>query len=473
MTFERAISPTWLRRAGLPVIAVLFGLVCVGVLSGTARAHEVSGTEFDAPLPLGPLLAGSGATVALTAAWLAAAESAPAPRTSTRRFLAVSAARWSRLRAIGAVLFTGGFLGIIAAGLVGRQVPNENFATVFTWGVWIHGLGFVAIVVGSPWSAIAPWRLVYRGLAALEGREIALYPSSRIPDAAWPALVGFLVLVGIVENLTVVPRSPRLTVVVISVYAFAMLAGSILFGRSWFQRADPLEVLYELLGRVSPITVSRGEDAVALSFRTPWEAATRPVADLSIVAFVVAMVYTVSFDGFVETRSFQSVLFAVRDSLGIGAGASLLLYLVGFCAFVTVFLVACWGCERLVTGKGDWRSPAERFAPTVIPIAAAYEVAHNYPFVIRSAGQAVTSAIRLLSPDREPINPLWWLSLPQFWASQVVLIVVGHVVAVVAAHHVAVDRYGSNADVGHLPMVAVMVGYTVLSLWIISRPVIS
>lgn len=472
MTFTRAILPTSVGRTGLPVTTVLFGLFCIRGLSGTARAHQVSGTEFEAPLPLGLLLAGAGVTVALTAAWLAAAGSTPHRGIPTRRILKVSASRWSKLRTVGAVLFTITVSIVVIAGLVGRQVPNENFATVFTWGVWIHGLGLVAILVGSPWSALAPWRLAYRGLTALEGRKIAVY-SEAIPNTAWPALVGFLVLIGIVENLTVIPRSPRLTAVVVVAYAFSMLAGSILFGPNWVSRADPLEVLYDLLERVSPITASRDGSTVILSLRMPWHALVQPVVDLSIVGFVVAMVFTVSFDGFVETRAFQSVLFTVRGLLGTGPTTSLLLYLIGFCGFVAAFAVACWGCERLGTGQHDWRSATEHFAPTVIPIAAAYELAHNYPFVLRSVGRALTLVIRLASPDRGSIDPIWWLSVPQFWASQVVLIVLGHVVAVVAAHHVAVDRYGQRANLGHLPMVATMVGYTILSLWIISRPVIT
>ncbi|MFC6732932.1 hypothetical protein [Haladaptatus sp. GCM10025893] len=55
------------------------------------------------------------------------------------------------------------------------------------------------------------------------------------------------------------------------------------------------------------------------------------------------------------------------------------------------------------------------------------------------------------------------------------LIIVGHVVAVVAAHGVAIRRYAtpSLARRSHVPLVALMVGYTVLSLWIISRPVVT
>lgn len=75
----------------------------------------------------------------------------------------------------------------------------------------------------------------------------------------------------------------------------------------------------------------------------------------------------------------------------------------------------------------------------------------------------------------DPIAVLDWLSLPAFWGSQVLLVVVGHIVAVVAAHAVAVERSPTLAAARrtHLPLVVLMVGYTVLSLWIISRPVVS
>ena len=102
-------------------------------------------------------------------------------------------------------------------------------------------------------------------------------------------------------------------------------------------------------------------------------------------------------------------------------------------------------------------------------------MAHNYPYVIRNLGQLVVISIQWISPDVESVSLLGWLSLPVFWGSQVILIVVGHVIAVVAAHYVAVRRYDSPAAArrGHLPLVVLMVGYTVLSLWIISQPVVS
>jgi Zn-dependent protease len=108
----------------------------------------------------------------------------------------------------------------------------------------------------------------------------------------------------------------------------------------------------------------------------------------------------------------------------------------------------------------------------VVPIAAAYEVAHNYPYVLRNAAALLDLSLAPLGLA-SGVEPLAWLSVPAFWGSQVVLVVFGHVVGVVAAHRVAVSRYGDRGIRAHLPLVVLMVGYTVLSLWVVSQPVVA
>jgi hypothetical protein len=179
----------------------------------------------------------------------------------------------------------------------------------------------------------------------------------------------------------------------------------------------------------------------------------------------VAAVYTLSFDGFVETPTYQALLFAGRDALGIGGAAAGVLYLVGLAAFLVVFALVV----RTTTLLDGPHAGAVAFAPTVVPIAAAYEVAHNYPYVLRNLGRLPGTL------GFGAVDPLGWLSVPLFWGSQVVLIVLGHVVAVAAAHRVAVGHTDTRRDalLAHAPIVVLMVGYTVLSLWIVSRPVVA
>jgi hypothetical protein len=461
--------------------------VAVALGPGVAHAHGVGGSRFDAPLPLSLLFVGAGATVALTALWLALTDRSAAT-SSTRVVLTVDARVIRGIRVVAGAVFFLGVMTALVAGTVGRQVAAENFATVFTWPVWFRGVALLAVLFGTPWPALSPWRALYRGLCRLEGDRVARYDyPPRL--GTWPALVGFLLLLGVVENLTVVPRSPSLTTALVAAYGLAMVGGAVLFGPTWFDRADPLGVLYRLLGRVSGVTVERtagGESVVAL--RPPWVGCLSPVRDVTTVAFVIGAVYTVSFDGFVGTRLYRTLLFGVRDTLGTGPPTSLLLYLVGLALFVGTFLAATVLGDVLggsVAPDGEvaadgglavgWRGAARAFAPTVLPIAAAYDVAHNYPYVVENTARLIAISVESLPGAAfGPLDPLGWLSLPAFWGSQVVLIVVGHVVAVVAAHRVAARRFPSRSAArrGHLPLVVVMIGYTVLSLWIVSRSVV-
>jgi hypothetical protein len=455
------MSRRW--QPALPA-ALLTVLVLAGT-AGVASAHGAVGGGIEAPMPLWLLYGGAGLTVAATAGWLAVGED--------RTELAVDRAVAVPPGVVRASVVGGRALGllalvaVVAGGLLGPQVRAENVATVLFWPVWLKGLGLVAILVGSPWPVVSPWATLYEGLSWLEGRELGrwAYPDSL---GVWPALAGFLVLVGVVENLTTVPRSPRLTATVVAAYALTMVVGALAFGRPWLRRADTFAVLYRLLARVSPLSAERERDRYRLAARAPWRACIRPVADRSVVAVAVAAVYTVSFDGLTETPEFQALLTALTGDGGPGPTA-VGLYLGGFALFLASYALAVWAVDR-IGGPTGWTSTATAFAGSVVPIAAAYEVAHTYPFVLRNLGTLVGLATGgALAPDLTA-----WLPVAGFWASQVGLVVGGHLVAVVAAHAVASDRYGRRAGRrAHAPLVVVMVGYTVLSLWIVSRPVVA
>jgi len=461
---------SWSIRGGFVVLVLALG-------PGVVSAHDVAGSRFNAPLPLSLLFGGAGATVVLTALWLAVTEQAEVSTDRRWQVLRVPA-RVGRLARQGIQsVFFAGVVAALVVGFLGRQVAAENFATLFTWSVWFRGVALLAILIGNPWQTLSPWRAIYRVLVRLEGQTFAVlgtYPSAL---GTWPAVAGFVMLIGVIENLTVIPRSPRLTTVIFTVYALAMIGGATLYGPAWLRRVDPLGVFYRLFGRVAAIDISNATDgAYRVSLRSPWYGCLRPVDSVPLVVFIITTVYTVSFDGFTNTRLFQRILFGMRDTLGTGAGTSVLLYVVGLVGFVCTFVLGSWTVERLGASAGhDWLDAAQWFAPTVLPIAAAYEVAHNYPYVIRNLEQLLVISIRWLRPQIGSFSPLEWLSLPVFWGSQVVLIVLGHVIAVIAAHYVAVKRYDSpvTARRGHLPLVVLMVGYTVLSLWIISQPVVS
>ena len=60
------------------------------------------------------------------------------------------------------------------------------------------------------------------------------------------------------------------------------------------------------------------------------------------------------------------------------------------------------------------------------------------------------------------------------WFTAVIAIVAGHTVAVYVAHVIAlrVLRERGKALMSQLPMLALMVSYTMISLWIVAQPII-
>ena len=61
-----------------------------------------------------------------------------------------------------------------------------------------------------------------------------------------------------------------------------------------------------------------------------------------------------------------------------------------------------------------------------------------------------------------------------FWYAAVTLIVLGHVIAVYIAHVAALRVFKNRqaALVSQIPMVALMVAYTMVSLWILAQPIV-
>lgn len=466
------IRPRTVGRA----LVILLGL---GLVATPASAHQFT-SRFDAPVPLGLLYLGAGATVFLSAILIARLDSTPSHHrvvgTVPRRLV-------NTLRRVGRVGFFVAFLAVLIHGFVGPRAPGRNVATLFTWSIWLKGAALLAVIAGSPWRVFSPWRTVYDSLCWIEGSEIRW---CRYPERLghWPAFLGFVLLVGVVENLTRIPRLPEETAVVVAAYGLVMLLGAFVFGRTWFKRADAMDVFYGLLGMVAPLTLRETDgNRVSIVARYPWQGCTAPVASRTAVAFVVAMVYTVTFDGFAQSPVYREIYFGTQETLGVGGTVSVLLYGLGLTAFVGGFMTVVTVVSRLLSeGRTRVETTTSRrvdsdggaavatplaLAPTLLPIAAGYEFAHNFSYVLTYAGRLPTVV------GGAAVDPLWWLSLPVFWGSQVLLIVGGHVIAVVTADAVVrrlapTDRW---AMVAHAPLLVLMVGYTVLSLWVVSLPV--
>jgi hypothetical protein len=188
---------------------------------------------------------------------------------------------------------------------------------------------------------------------------------------------------------------------------------------------------------------------------------------------------TTVFDGAKEGPLFASVLPHVQDffvSLGASKGTALQ------DAFVVGLLVAVLVVRGLyaigVAGmpRRDGVDVPAAFVHSLIPIAAAYVIAHYFSLLAYN-GQAL---LPLLSDPLGDGHDLFGtagrgidygvVSATAIWYVQVAALVTGHVAALVLAHDRALELYGSakQATRSQVVMLALMVAFTCLGLWLLS-----
>ncbi|WP_267642948.1 hypothetical protein [Haloarchaeobius amylolyticus] len=343
---------------------------------------------------------------------------------------------------------------------LGVEAPLRNLSILLVWVGWWAGYTMSVYLVGNTWPALNPFRTLARLLPSL-GRS---YPAG---VGAWPAVVGLLALV-FVEVVSPLADDPQLLAGVVAAYGLLTLAGAIVFGHeTWFERADPVSRVFEAYGRVAPL--SRTDDGLRL--RLPGMALSDAGEHRGAgeVAFVVALLWGTTYDGFVTTPAWGDI---ARAAVAAGVPA-LLVYLLTFLAGFGVFLGAYLLAARLARRTGNTylttRELALRFAPPLLAIAAGYHLAHYLGYFV-SLSLPLSQA--LANPFAPPLNPQQFV-LPA-WVGGLALafVLLGHLLAIWVAHAAAYDLFPSRLQAvrSQYPFIGVMVLYTMASLWIVAEP---
>ena len=418
-----------------------------------AAAHAF-GERYDLPLPLPLWLAAAGLSVALSFLVFALA----LRRGASYRARAVLRLR-PRLVAALRALSVCVFLVLIVAGLFGTQDPYRNLAPAFVWIAWWIGFTYLTALLGDLWSVLNPWN--------------TLYPAERfglrrpLPAAAgvWPATALLLAFawIEIVWEGNAVPANIAWLAIG---YSALTWGGMFVFGReAWLRSGEMFTIYFGLLARLAPGEVRSGK----WHLRPPAGGLLdpRPLSP-SEAFFVIVMLAIVTFDGLRETP-----LWAVGDALWTAATTA------GLLAMPWVFALVIFGVCALM-GNASPSELLRLFVPTLLPIALAYHVAHYLSYLL-VAGQVV---IPLAS---DPFGRGWDLfgtahyriamglvGARFAWYTSVVVIVLGHVIAMYVAHRLALERFSERrtARRSQYPLAALMVGYTMLSLWILAQPIV-
>ncbi|KLK90003.1 hypothetical protein AA309_28070 [Microvirga vignae] len=460
------------------------------ILPGEAQAHGL-GARYDLPLPLWLYLLGAGAAVVASFAFLTLFRTSARPIKD--RPLVFTSGRFPRwLVVVLQGLSLGLFLLIVAAGLLGNQNPFKNIAPVFVWVIWWVGMTFLAALV------VNPWRLVNPAVIAWEwGQRVRSWPRHsvlgrgrfrRYPAwlGAWPAGAFFLLMawLELIASGRDIPRNVALGGMT---YLGLTWIGCHLFGPSvWLRNGDAFSVAFAILGRFAPLKIA-GTGLRWCWWLRPYAVgllSARPLS-ASLTAFTLLMLATVSVDGLLETPAWATFVerfegAEAMQAISYDLPATLLLCLAPLVLGGTYISVIAM--MRMASGETEHslRTLSGRFVLSLVPIAIAYHLAHYLSFLLL-AGQF---AIPLAS---DPFGFGWDLfgtvlyrinigivDARFVWFMAVGAIVSGHILATWLAHEtaLAVFRTSKAARRSQGPMLVLMVGYTVMSLWILSQPIV-
>ncbi len=365
-------------------------------------------------------------------------------------------------------------MGLVLLVLVGLNglVPGSGglLPEVSVWLAAWAGLPLVAYLVLDPGPHVSPFRAIGRWIEAQRsGRPPLTYPDRL---ASWPAVVWLILVIGL-EVWGGPWRDPTMLGRVVLGYTGVTVAGMVLFGsHAWLDRVELLDRMLAWWATLAPIHRDQGGWQVAWSGARLGDLAARGPSE---VGFVVGLLYGVNFDGFLATAPGQGALLALAG-LG-GVGSFIVVLLAGYGLFLAAFWTCAWAVARMAGTLRPVTEVAGRFAVSLIPIAAGYHLAHdlfyvaeNVPLLVEALGDPLGLGWSLL-----PALGAW--SIPAAWSAalvgtQVALIVLGHVLAVIAAHHAAFGTFPSRIQAikSEVPLALVMVFYTMVGLWIVSLP---
>jgi hypothetical protein len=383
---------------------------------------------------------------------------------------------WSRsfpvpaapLRAVARLAGLAGLAAVLATGWLGPVTGLRSLAVLLVWVAWWGGVVAAAYLVGNAWPALDPFRTLAGALRRVADRlgvgTVAL------PDrlGVWPSVAGILLLVW-VEVTSPLATDPRLLATLVAGYGVVTVAGGAAFGAAWWARVDPVSRLLAAYGRVAPVTDGPG----GLRLRLPGtRLSDRVVEGLDETAFVVAVLYVTTYDGLVATAPWAAGVEAV---VGAGLPPALVYagsYLVGFGLALAAYLLAARAARRFAA---TYRAPdalAARFAPPLLAIAAGYHLAHNVSTLLALSPALAAALAAPFAPPQSPptlVLPGWIQGV------EVAAVLAGHVLAVWVAHAAAYDAFPDRLQAvrSQYGVTAAMVGFTMLSLWIVSEPYVA
>ena len=448
------------------------------------------GQRYDLPIGLALYLFAAGGVVLISFVLVVlfagdqmGAKAIEYPRRPVTWLLPLARSPWPRI--IGGAIGVFGLLTVVVAGLFGSRTAFYNPAEYI---VWIYFWALTVILsglVGNLWYLLNPWAAIYDAVVGLR----PVKPRWKLPEVdVWPAVAAYFAF-ACLELTSGMASRPQIVAVAAIAYTVVTLAGMFLIGRdSWLTHCEAFTVLFDIIGRFGPVEAERdATGAITAVYVRPWGVGLLKPSPTGWdrVVFVILMLSTLAFDGILATPAWQDFTIALQPIwLPMGAFGFFFVRTLGLLLLTTAFLLVFVAFMEAVIYLGqrklDLKATLTAFALTLVPIALVYNAAHNYSY-------AVVSSQYLIPLLNDPLGRGWHVLpavanfKPSFalaqasivWYAQIVLIVLGHVIAVYLSHLRAGERFrtAQRALLSQYPMLLLMVMYTMTSLWILAQPI--
>ena len=438
-------------------------------------------------LPIPEWLFGWAAAMVLVISFVALAILWPEPKLEGDRWRPLPGGRVLGSRVIevvcGAIGI--GLLGVVVyTGLQGTQSPAANFAPTFVYVIFWIGLVPASVLFGDVFRAFNPWRALGRTVGWAAGRVVrsGLPAPLAYPERLghWPAAAGVFAF-AVLELVRSGGDQPDTVAVATLVYSAITFVAMALYGvEAWSARGEAFSVYFNLFSRIS---VFETRDRV-LGVRPPLAGLAHLRAGAGTAALLAVMIGSVTFDGAGEAPIWTGIspdMTRFFGDFGLSPQPAFeLTFLIGL--IVAILFVA--GLYRLgilgarsVGGGFSAERLSRAFVHSLVPIALAYVMAHYLTYLL-FRGQAI---VFLASDPLGDGSDLFGTASTQIdygvigstatWYWQVAFVVVGHAAGLTLAHDRALALYDDVklAVRSQYWMLAVMVAFTSLALWLLSQ----
>ncbi len=368
---------------------------------------------------------------------------------------------------------------LIWRGLTGTSDPLDNPLPLFIWTVWWVILISLQGLIGNIWRWANPWTGPAFILAYItQSRAPFRYPR-KLGHA--PAIVGFMLFGGFLLA-DPAPSDPTRLARILGGYWYFTMTGICLFGPRWLSQAEPITLLMRSYSGISLFNFTKRGVFLGVP---GWKLLRRKPSKPGLAIFALLLLGTGTFDGLNETFWWLGIL-GINPLEFPGRSAVITQTITGLIVVNLTLIMTCALClytgDKLCHLTRPLRVSFCLYAPTILPIALGYHIAHYLTSVMVSGQYVLKSMTDPMGNGADILRlgsyyvTTGFFNTPDtvriIWLTQAGAVVAGHVVAILLSHALALKDHNSHrsAILGQLPLTLFMIGYTMLGLWILASP---